>query len=81
MPQLRRILKLGSEGLVRTVIPSFTNPNNMSIVTGVAPDVHGICGNYYYDAAANREVPMNDPKDLRAPTILAAFSRAKSSPA
>ena len=76
MPRLGRILKLGSEGLVRTVIPSFTNPNNMSIVTGVTPDVHGICGNYYYDAAANREVPMNDPKDLRAPTILAAFGRA-----
>src|SRR5262245_5927773 len=76
MPRLGRILELGSDGLVRTVIPSFTNPNNMSIVTGVAPDVHGICGNYYYDARTNREVPMNDPKDLRAPTILAAFSRA-----
>ena len=76
MPHLGRILKLGSEGLVRTVIPSFTNPNNMSIITGVTPAVHGICGNYYYDATTDREVPMNDPKDLRAPTILAAFGRA-----
>jgi phosphonoacetate hydrolase len=76
MPRLGRILALGSEGQVRTVVPSFTNPNNMSIVTGVAPDVHGICGNTYYDAARQMELPMNDPACLRAPTVLAAFGRA-----
>ena len=58
------------------VVPSFTNPNNLSIVTGVPPSVHGICGNYFYDRDAGAEVMMNDPKYLRAGTILAAFADA-----
>jgi phosphonoacetate hydrolase len=57
-------------------VPSFTNPNNLSIVTGVPPAVHGICGNYFYDRDADQEVMMNDPKYLRAPTLLAALSEA-----
>ena len=56
------------------VVPSFTNPNNLSIVTGVPPSVHGICGNYFWDREANAEVMMNDAKYLRAGTILAAFA-------
>src|SRR5262245_23973060 len=58
------------------VVPSFTNPNNISIVTGVPPSVHGICGNYFYDREADAEVMMNDPKYLRVGTILAAFAAA-----
>jgi phosphonoacetate hydrolase len=58
------------------VVPSFTNPNNLSIVTGAPPSVHGICGNYLFDVASGTEVMMNDPKWLRAPTILAALADA-----
>jgi len=58
------------------VVPSFTNPNNLSIVTGAPPAVHGICGNYFYDREADAEVMMNDPKYLRTGTILAAFADA-----
>jgi phosphonoacetate hydrolase len=58
------------------VVPSFTNPNNLSIVTGAPPSLHGICGNYFYDREADAEVMMNDPKYLRAGTILAAFADA-----
>jgi len=57
------------------IVPSFTNPNNLSIVTGVPPSVHGICGNYFWDREANAEVMMNDPRYLRAGTILAAFAQ------
>src|SRR5204863_6278295 len=56
------------------VIPSFTNPNNLSIVTGVPPSVHGIAGNFFYDRDADAEVMMNDPRYLRCGTILAAFT-------
>jgi len=56
------------------VVPTFTNPNNLSIVTGVPPSVHGICGNYFWDREAGAEV-MNDPRYLRAPTILAALAQ------
>src|SRR6202171_1515430 len=58
------------------VVPSFTNPNNLSIVTGVPPSVHGICGNYFWDRDEGREVMMNDAKYLRTGTILAAFAAA-----
>jgi phosphonoacetate hydrolase len=58
------------------VVPSFTNPNNLSIVTGAPPSVHGICGNFFWDAEANAEVMMNDAKYLRAGTILAALADA-----
>jgi phosphonoacetate hydrolase len=58
------------------VVPSFTNPNNLSIVTGVPPSVHGICGNYFWDPDLGAEVMMNEVKYLRAGTILAAFAAA-----
>ena len=58
------------------VVPSFTNPNNMSIVTGAPPSVHGICGNYFWDRDAQAEVMMNDPRFLRSGTLLAAFADA-----
>ena len=73
-PFIGRMLEHGR--LADCVVPSFTNPNNLSIVTGAPPSVHGICGNYFYDREADAEVMMNDPKYLRAGTILAAFADA-----
>jgi phosphonoacetate hydrolase len=58
------------------VVPSFTNPNNLSIVTGAPPSVHGICGNYFWDREEQAEVMMNDPRYLRSGTLLAAFADA-----
>ena len=75
-PALRRFSERGTSRLSRTVVPSFTNPNNLSIVTGVSPAVHGISGNYFYDASTGQEVMMNDPRFLRCPTLLAELSRA-----
>jgi phosphonoacetate hydrolase len=74
MPWLKRVLAEGTALVADCVIPSFTNPNNLSIVTGAPPSVHGICGNYLYDTASGTEVMMNDPKWLRAPTLLAALA-------
>jgi phosphonoacetate hydrolase len=79
MPWLKRTLALGSGLTADCVVPSFTNPNNISIVTGAPPSVHGICGNYLFDMASGTEVMMNDPKWLRAPTLLAALSDAGKS--
>jgi len=76
-PYLGRLLAgAGSSFMADCVMPSFTNPNNLSIVTGVPPSVHGICGNYFFDRERGEEVMMNDPRHLRAGTILAAFSAA-----
>ena len=78
-PFIGTMLEGGSAFRADCVIPSFTNPNNLSIVTGVPPSVHGICGNYFFDPDANggkgAEVMMNDPAYLRAGTILAAAAQ------
>jgi phosphonoacetate hydrolase len=79
MPWLKRTLAEGAGLIADCVVPSFTNPNNLSIVTGAPPSVHGICGNYLYDTASGTEVMMNDPKWLRAPTLLAALADAGKS--
>jgi phosphonoacetate hydrolase len=76
MPFLKQVLARGTALVADCVVPSFTNPNNLSIVTGAPPSVHGICGNYLFDVASGTEVMMNDPKWLRAPTILAALADA-----
>ena len=73
MPALERIRKKGTVRTAFSVIPSFTNPNNLSIATGRPPVVHGICGNYLYNPETGEEVMMNDPKFLRAPTVFKAF--------
>jgi phosphonoacetate hydrolase len=76
MPWMKKALSHGTGLVADCVVPTFTNPNNLSIVTGVPPSVHGICGNYLFDIENQVEVMMNDPKWLRAPTILAALSNA-----
>ncbi|MEW5880301.1 MAG: phosphonoacetate hydrolase [Pseudomonadota bacterium] len=76
MPTMKRWLAEGTALVADCVVPSFTNPNNLSIVTGAPPSVHGICGNYLYDASTGTEVMMNDPKWLRAPTLLASLADA-----
>jgi phosphonoacetate hydrolase len=72
-PTFARFMRDGAHVHANSVIPSFTNPNNLSIITGRPPSVHGIAGNYFYDVANDREVMMNDPQFLRAPTILAGM--------
>ncbi len=76
MPNLKAMIAKGENRRGLSVIPSFTNPNNMSIVTGQPPAVHGICGNYLIDPATGLETMMNDPKWLRAPTIFSVFQKA-----
>ena len=73
MPWLSRILPAAADLRADCVVPSFTNPNNLSIVTGCPPSVHGICGNFFFDPAKGEEVMMNDPSYLRAPTVFPAF--------
>ena len=73
-PFFASLLKKGAVLSGDCVMPSFTNPNTLSIVTGAPPSVHGICGNYFYDTEQDAEVLMNDARYLRAPTVLAAMA-------
>jgi phosphonoacetate hydrolase len=75
-PNFARLMKDGTNLLASSQIPSFTNPNNISIITGAPPAVHGIAGNYFFDPSTGTEVMMNDAKFMRAPTIMKAFHDA-----
>ena len=76
MPYLEKALQKGADLRAHCVVPSFTNPNNLSIVTGQPPAVHGISGNFFLDPDTGEEVMMNDPKFLRVDTIFKAFHDA-----
>lgn len=74
MPWLAGVRETGTNRIADCVVPSFTNPNNISIVTGTPPSVHGISGNFFFDRSTGQEVMMNDPKLMRCDTLLAAFA-------
>jgi phosphonoacetate hydrolase len=76
MPNLGRFAVQGYRGMARGALPSFTNVNNTSIVTGVTPSRHGIGGNFFFDESTGQEVMMNYAKYVRCPTILAAAAQA-----
>ncbi|NEE04214.1 phosphonoacetate hydrolase [Phytoactinopolyspora halotolerans] len=76
MPYLESVLRDGTDLSAECAMPSFTNPNNISIATGASPAVHGICGNYFFDPVSRADVMMNDPRFLRASTIFAAFEQS-----
>jgi phosphonoacetate hydrolase len=75
-PWFARVLTKGTSLLADCVMPSFTNPNNLSIVTGRPPEVHGISGNYFLDPESGKEVMMNDARFLRVETLFPAFQGA-----
>lgn len=76
IPAIDRMARDGFSAIAHAAMPTFTNPNNISIVCGAPPAVHGVSGNYYLDRETGREIMMTDATPLRAPTILAAFSQA-----
>ncbi|WP_072690763.1 alkaline phosphatase family protein [Rhodococcus marinonascens] len=76
MPRLQRMLDEGGVFSVgASEIPNLTKPNNISIVTGVPPAIHGIPGNYCR-TPEDGLVLLNDAKYLRAPSIHACFEEA-----
>lgn len=65
--------RLGREGYFvegSSMIPSVTNVNNVSILTGKYPKAHGITSNYYYDRETGKEVYMESPEFIKVSTIL-----------
>ena len=74
LPNMKRFMGEGFSTVAYGAMPSFTNPNNISIITGVPPLVHGISGNFFLNPETGKEVMMNEPEFLRAESILAKFS-------
>ena len=76
LPTIASFREKGFFGVADAVVPTFTNPNNTSIVTGAPPAVHGISGNYYLDRATGEERMITDASLMRCGTILAAMADA-----
>jgi phosphonoacetate hydrolase len=76
IPNIARLMKKGFSAVAQCVIPSFTCPNNVSIITGSPPSIHGISGNFYLEPETRKAVVMTGPELMRSTTILAAFARA-----
>src|ERR1700733_13107408 len=74
LPTIRQLKSAGYVGTALATVPTTTNTNNTSIVTGVPPAVHGINGNYYLDSETGEEVMVTDARRLRCGTILGALS-------
>ena len=75
LPNIEKFMREGFSGIANGTVPSFTCPNNMSLITGAPPSVHGISGNYYLNENGEAVV-MTGPELLRSPTILATFANA-----
>ena len=73
-PTIGSFAQDGFLATAQAAMPTFTNPNNVSIVTGAPPAVHGIAGNYCLDRASGREIMMTDPELMRSETILALLA-------
>ncbi len=76
MPNLQAMSVRGWRGMARAAMPTFTNVNNTSIVTGVPPSVHGMSGNFFFDTATGLEVMMNSSAFVRVPTLFPAARKA-----
>lgn len=76
IPHIARFMRQGFAVVADGSVPSFTCPNNMSIITGTPASQHGISGNYYLDTATGEAVVMTGPELLRGETIIAAFAGA-----
>jgi phosphonoacetate hydrolase len=74
LPNLKKFMTEGFASVARGAMPSFTNPNNMSVITGVPPAMHGISGNFFFNPDTGKEMMMDRPEFLRADSILAKFS-------
>lgn len=75
IPNIERFTREGFYSVANGTVPSFTCPNNMSIITGSAPAVHGISGNFYLEPETRKAVMMTGPELLRSSTILAEFAK------
>jgi phosphonoacetate hydrolase len=76
IPNIAKFITRGFSVIAEGTVPSFTCPNNMSIITGTPASKHGISGNYYLDVKTGEAIVMTGPELLRGDTILKQFADA-----
>ncbi len=76
LPNLMGLARAGAFTLDgQGVMPSLTNVNHASLLTGTFPDRHGLCANFYYDRPTGKEVFLDQAAFVEQPFL---FERAKA---
>jgi len=75
MSNLEEVGRTGTATIGKSMVPTVTNLNVTSILTGKFPLDHGITGNFYFDKLSRSEVYMDSPKFLRCNTLLEEASK------
>ena len=75
LPNMASIVGDSFAETAHAVMPTFTNPNNCSIITGAPTEAHGIAGNFYLDQLTGEEKQVLDDTLLRGSTIFEQLSK------
>jgi phosphonoacetate hydrolase len=77
MPRLGALMKAGASTLDgRGVLPSLTNVNHISLLTGTYPARHGLSTNFYYDRGTRTDVFMEQVSFVQEPLVFERFKAA-----
>ncbi|KAJ5408159.1 hypothetical protein N7509_002042 [Penicillium cosmopolitanum] len=76
LPNMSSFLQSGFHTTAECAMPSLTNPNNLSIITGAPTSIHGVSGNYYLDKETGEEHMVVDDSTMHGTTILAKLADA-----
>ena len=77
MPRLHALMQAGGSTLDgRGVLPSLTNVNHISLVTGTYPERHGLSTNFFYDRQSRSEVFMEQVSFVREPLLFEVMKTA-----
>ena len=74
-PRLDELGRRGLSTVGRCMMPSVTNVNNVSVVTGLYPESHGISSNYRLVRETGEEIYMESGEYILSPTL---FQKAAS---
>ena len=73
-PNLMELARKGFYRVGKSMMPSVTNVNNVSIVTGEYPSVHGISSNYRMVRETGQDIYMESGEYILSETL---FQRAQ----
>jgi len=74
-PNLFRLGEAGFFKTVKSAMPSVTNVNHASILSGSFPERHGVVGNYYYNPSTEEEGFVESAGHMKAETIFDVYDR------
>jgi phosphonoacetate hydrolase len=76
LPSLNRIKEAGAFRLIDAAVPTLTNVNHVSMLTGAYPEKHGITGNYGFARESGNYFYIDSPEFIKEPLITVRFRKA-----